>query len=83
MKLNSSTGADYRAARLRKCARLAAAIMGLSPEQFALLVAEMDDARGVLIVTWRTEPAGRAQLAVDAAWAECGESKTVHQTVAA
>jgi hypothetical protein len=78
MKFTNHEGVLHRDERLKKCARLTARIIGISEEQLGSLITSMHDTKGCLLVAWVHPPAKKAELAVEAAWQECGEQRVVH-----
>lgn len=82
MEITNYEGVSYRDDRLRKAARIASAILGLSPKQLDRLVMRVHDHKGELTVYWLDEPTDAGKLAFTAAWTECGEHSVRHGVVA-
>lgn len=78
MKFTNYEDVLHRNERLKKCARLTARIIGISDEQLEALITAMHDRKGCLFVEWVHTPSKKAELAVEAAWHECGENLVQH-----
>lgn len=79
MKYGSNDGDKSRLVRLEKAQRLASAILGLSKEQFEMLILELFDHKGQLNVVWNnTKPTEMQKAAFTKAWDLCGEYDTCH-----
>lgn len=79
MQVSNYEGVSHRDDRLRKCAKIAAAIMSLSVDQLSTLVAGLHDHRGSLTVTWFHEPTPSGKHAWQTAWNVCGEPFVNHR----
>ena len=66
-------GESWRVDRLVKAADVFCTITGVARKQLDLLVAELRDDKGDLIVTWLEQPSQRFMLAFDDAWKQCSE----------
>ena len=64
---------DWRLKRLQKVVRISGAMMGLTRQQFDLLIESIQDEKGLLVVEW-TQPWTKSQEnAFRVTWGECGE----------
>ena len=64
---------EWRLKRLQKVVRISGAMMGLTRQQFDLLIASIQDDKGLLVVEW-THPWTQSQEnAFRVTWGECGE----------
>ena len=69
----------FRENRLKKALRIAAAVLSITPDQAELLICELEDHKGSLIVKWRTWPITDLQRhAFKTAWSECHEHDVEH-----
>ena len=82
MFLTCPDGASHRIERLKKAAKIATAMCGLSNEQANLLIAMLADVKGVLHVHWLHEPTAMQRNAFAVAWEQCKEqaANVVHHT---
>jgi hypothetical protein len=78
MKFSNYESVQHRDDRLKKCARIAAAILGLTEDQLGVLIEHMHDHKGQLLVQWNHQPTERGMLALKDAWFECAEYITEH-----
>jgi hypothetical protein len=78
MRINNFKQEAFRNERLIKCARLTSLMLGVTEQQLGALIQTLYDRKGTLMVQWFHKPSGKGQLAVDEAWRECKESKTLH-----
>lgn len=79
MNLVAYDDQPFRVKRLEKARRIASAVLSITEQQSELLIAEMEDHKGTLIVKWKSWPiTGLQQHAFDAAWRECGEHEVQH-----
>ena len=77
MKYGGSDDSKSRIDRLEKVQRLASAILGLSNEQFEMLILEMYDHKGQLNVVWNnTKPTQMQKAAFSKSWELCAECPT-------
>jgi hypothetical protein len=83
MKIVVYDDQPFRTKRIEKALRIASAVLSITPEQADLLIAEIEDRRGDLIVKWNTWPITELQRhAFDTAWRECGEHVVEHINIA-
>ena len=70
-----SAGAEWRAVRIQKAIRLASMICDVSEDQLSILINEIEDDRGVLVIYWENQPTDTQRRAFSKSWAECSESE--------
>lgn len=63
----------WRMERVSKVLRIAGKILGISSEQFELLIDEVHDNKGQLTIHWKVPQTKRQAEAFTAAWEECKE----------
>lgn len=80
MNISNYENVEHRDVRLRKCLRIAIAIMGISPRQADRLLLSLHDHKGDLHVLWFDPPTEAQRAAFQEAWSLCGEY-TVHHGV--
>ncbi len=73
MQISVTHGDLWREQRIYKTLRIAGKILGLSIDQFELLIDEIHDNKGQLSIHWKTPQTMRQAQAFKDAWAECGE----------
>lgn len=73
MHFSAYDGAQHRVERLKKAAKIATAICGLSEDQANLLITRIHDHKGQLIVSWTCLPTEQQRLAFGVAWEQCKE----------
>lgn len=78
MKLTAYDGNQWRIDRLIKARRIACAILGMDEPQMAMIVDEIEDHKGALVVRWKSKQTPWQELAFQAAWNECGEYAVHH-----
>ena len=78
MNISNYESAAHRDDRLRKAARLTAAILGITLKQLDRLVLRIHDHKGEIVVTWYDPPTEAGKLAWLSAWTECGEHSARH-----
>jgi hypothetical protein len=78
MEISNYEGVSYRDDRLRKCARLAALVFGITDEQLGGLIFGLHDFKGDLYVRWHHEPSSKARVALEDVWRECNEYAVFH-----
>lgn len=79
MKFVAYDDQPFRTKRLEKALRIASAVLSLTPDQAGLLIAELEDHKGTLIVKWNTWPITDLQRhAFESAWRECAEHCVDH-----
>lgn len=81
MEISNYEGVSYRDDRLKKCARLASLVFGVTEEQLGGLIYGLHDHKGDLYVRWQHQPSSKAQLAIENVWRECGEYGVYHTWV--
>lgn len=81
-KLIAYDGALHRRERLAKALRIAREILSLSESQANLLIHDVRDQRGLLIVNWSAAPTERQCSAFSTAWELVGEKpdRVQHRT---
>lgn len=79
MKYTAHRGESWRIDRLVKAADVFCTITGIARKQLDLLVDELMDHKGDLIVTWIETPSSRFMHAFDDAWKLCGEQISWHR----
>lgn len=81
MELNAYDGSLWRIERLQKFVRVVSTMTGLSEEQLDVLIENLHDHKGELIVHWKHGGCSpRMRLAFNDAWNVCGEYN-VHHTL--
>jgi hypothetical protein len=73
MQISVTNGDLWREERIKKTLRIAGKILGLSNDQFELLIDEIHDSKGQLAIYWKTPHTIRQESAFSDAWTECGE----------
>lgn len=73
MQITACDGSQHRLDRLRKAARIATAICGLSDNQAAALIERIHDERGALHIHWLHDPTDHQRRAWSVAWEQCRE----------
>lgn len=73
MELSAYDGTSHRIERLKKAAKIATAICGLSEQQASVLITELHDHKGQLQVYWNHEPTSLQRNAFAVAWEQCKE----------
>lgn len=68
----------WRMERASKALRIAGKILGISMEQFDLLINEIHDYKGTLEIHWKVTHTPRQAQAFSDAWAECRENNVAH-----
>jgi len=69
----------FRTKRLEKALRIACAIMSVTEQQADMLINNMEDYRGTLLVRWNSWPiTDHQRAAFEAAWRECDEHCVEH-----
>lgn len=76
IQFTSHDMAQHRADRLKKALRIAIEVAGITQAQAEMLIAEMRDQKGTLLVAWRIAPSEQQKRAFDAAWGLCGEDQS-------
>lgn len=74
MKISVTNGELWREERVYKTLRIAGKILGVSLEQFDLLIDEIQDHKGQLAIFWKAPQTTRQAQAFTDAWAECKEN---------
>lgn len=73
MKIHVTDNHLWRVERVSKALRIAGKILGISLEQFELLIDEIHDHKGQLSIHWKVPQTFRQAQAFSDAWAECKE----------
>lgn len=78
LELTNYENVSYRDDRLRKCARLAALVFGITEEQLDALIVGLHDYKGTLWVRWQHKPSVKAQQVLQSVWEACAEYCVTH-----
>lgn len=73
MQYKAYDDALWRVERLQKATKLASKMLGLSLDQLHYLISQIEDAKGVLLVTWRHQHTSAQRDAFSTAWEMCKE----------
>ncbi len=80
MQISAYDNNLWRVERIQKAAKLACAIQGLTLDQLDVLVDEVKDHKGELVVKWKHQQTPQQEAAFQTAWEFCGEYIVHHET---